>query len=104
MLDAFTATLVACDPAQGRFRAYRIEAGIDMLGDWLVDVTYGRMGTRGRVVRYVAANEMEARKLVRQCLRRRASAQRRIGVGYQFRELSDPRQWAATSPELKPGR
>jgi len=39
-----TATLEACDPARGRFRAYRIEAGTDLLGDWLVDVTYGRIG------------------------------------------------------------
>jgi WGR domain len=62
MLDAFTATLQACDPSQGRFRAYRIEAGTDLLGDWLVDVTYGRIGTRGRIVRYVAADETGARK------------------------------------------
>ncbi len=35
-MEAFTATLEACDPACGRFRAYRLAAGIDLLGDWLV--------------------------------------------------------------------
>jgi hypothetical protein len=31
MMDAFTATLEACDPAPGKYRAYRIEAGTDLL-------------------------------------------------------------------------
>lgn len=97
-LDAFTATLVACDPAQGRFRAYCIEAGTDLLGDWLVDVTYGRIGSRGRIVRHVAADEAEARKIVRLCLQRRGTARKRIRVGYQLRELTDPAQWAAGFP------
>ena len=48
MMDAFTATLEACDPDRNHFRAYRIEAGTDLLGDWLVEVTYGRIGSPGR--------------------------------------------------------
>jgi hypothetical protein len=32
MINAFCATLEARDPAQRRFRAYRIEAGTDLLG------------------------------------------------------------------------
>ena len=50
-MNAFSAILEARDPALGRFRAYRLEAGTDLLGDWLVDVTYGRSGTRGRRIR-----------------------------------------------------
>ena len=61
MLDAFTATLQACDPSLGRFRAYRIEAGTDLLGDWLVDVTYGRIGSRGRTIRHVARDRERGR-------------------------------------------
>jgi hypothetical protein len=41
----------------------------------------------------VVGNEAEAKKLVRESLRRRASAKRRIGVAYKFRQLSDPHQW-----------
>jgi hypothetical protein len=98
-MESFSVRLEACDPEQGRFRAYHIEAGTDLLGDWLVDVTYGRIGTRGRTVRYVATDEPGARKIVRHCLQRRATAPRRIGVGYQVRELSDPGRWIdAASP------
>src|SRR5271168_2447333 len=91
MLDAFTATLQACDPSLGRFRAYCIEAGTDLLGDWLVDVTYGRIGTRGRTIRQAVQDEAAAKKLVSQHLRRRATARKRIGVDYQLRQLDDPR-------------
>jgi hypothetical protein len=45
-MERFSIRLEARDPARGRFRAYRIDAGTDLLGDWLVDVTYGRIGTR----------------------------------------------------------
>jgi hypothetical protein len=88
----------ACDPARGRFRAYRIDAGTDLFGDWLVDVTCGRIGSRGRTVRYVAASEAEARKIVRQCLQRRTTAPKRIGVGYQLRNLDDPARWMTALP------
>jgi hypothetical protein len=40
-MESSCTTLEARDPAQGRFRAYRIEAGTDLLGDWVVNVTYG---------------------------------------------------------------
>ena len=95
MIEAFTATLEACDPARSLFRSYRLAAGIDLLGDWLVEVTYGRIGSKGRCVRYVAADEAAARKIVRHCLQRRGTAKRRIGVGYQIRELTDPASWLA---------
>ncbi len=92
-MESFRVRLEACDPAQHRFRVYRIDAGTDLFGHWLVDVTYGRIGSRGRTVRHVAANEAEARKIVRHCLQRRGTAERRIGVGYRIRELTDPAQW-----------
>ena len=99
-MENFRVRLEACDPARGCFRAYRIDAGTDLLGDWLVDVTYGRIGSRGRTVRYVAASEADARKIVRHCLQRRATAPKRIGVAYRLRELDDPGQWVSS---LDPG-
>jgi hypothetical protein len=59
-----------------------------------VDVTYGRIGSRGRTVRHIAADEAQARKIVRHCLQRRATAKKRIGVSYQLTGLSDPGQWS----------
>jgi hypothetical protein len=94
-MERFRVRLEARDPERGHFRAYRINAGTDLFGDWLVDVTFGRIGSRGRTVRYVAGDEAAARKIVRQCLQRRATAPRRIGIGYQLRELDDPGQWLA---------
>lgn len=93
MINAFSALLEARDPALGRFRSYRLEAGTDLLGAWLVEVTYGRIGTPGRRRRYIADDEAEARKLVHKTLRRRATARKRIGVPYRFRELVDPWEW-----------
>jgi hypothetical protein len=93
MMDAFTAMLEAHDPALGRFRAYRLEAGTDLLGDWLVEITYGRIGTKGRRIRYAVQDEVQARKLVRETLRRRATARKRIGVPYRFCQLIDPHHW-----------
>jgi len=95
-MESFRARLEARDPARGCFRAYRIDAGTDLFGDWLVDVTYGRIGSSGRTVRHVTGSEVEARKFFRRCLQRRATAPRRIDVAYRLSELSDPGQWAAS--------
>jgi hypothetical protein len=99
MMNAFSALLEARDPALGRFRSYRLEAGRDLFGTWLVEVEYGRIGAAGHRLRYVAQDEAEARKLVHQTLRRRATAKRRIGVPYRFRELIDPWQWLSLTAE-----
>jgi hypothetical protein len=97
MMNAFSALLEARDPALGRFRSYSLQAGQDLFGVWLVEVTYGRIGAPGRRVRYVVGDEAEARKLVQRTLRRRATAKTRIGVPYRVRELLDPRQWMETN-------
>jgi hypothetical protein len=84
----------AVDPAHGRFRADCIEAGTHLFGTWPVDATYGRIGTTGRTVRHIAADEADARKIVRRCLRRRATAPHRLGgLAYQLREVVNPGHW-----------
>jgi hypothetical protein len=92
MMSIFTAYLEARDPPRGCFRSYRLEAGPDLFGTWLVDATFGRIGTRGRTIRHVAIDEASARRIVKKRLQRRASAPKRIGVPYQLRELADPAQ------------
>ena len=93
IMDAFTAMLEARDPALGRFRAYRLEAGTDLLGGGMVDITYGRIGTRGRRIHYAVQDEAGAKKPVRERLRRGATARKRIGVPYCFCQFIDPHQW-----------
>ena len=94
---AFSTLLHACDPARNHWRAYRVEAGQDLLGDWLVEVTFGRIGPGGRTVQYLAGDEDGARELARACLHRRASAPRRIGIAYRELTRFDPQGWVATA-------
>ncbi len=101
MLDQFCATLEAISPERDCYRAYRIEAGTDLLGDWLVEITFGRIGRAGNLVRYCVPSETAARKLVKATLAKRATAERRIGVGYQIRELQVPKTWALSMPYLE---
>ena len=96
MLDAFATTLEAKNPATDCFRSYRVEAGTDLFGTWMVEVTFGRIGSRGRTLQYTTTEEDAAKNLVRTILMQRASARRRIGVAYQCLEWNDPAKWIAT--------
>jgi predicted DNA-binding WGR domain protein len=95
MLD-FRITLEARNAARGCLRHYRVEAGTDLFGIWLVEISYGRIGTVGRSRRYVVRDEDEARRLAQSILNRRATAPRRIGVAYRILELIDPAGWAGS--------
>ena len=93
MLNEFNAHLEARNPARGHFRSYQIDAGRDLLGQWLVDVTYGRIGSRGHLVRHVVEGDVQARSVVKDLLRRRSSARRRIGTSYELVAVNDPADW-----------
>ena len=97
MDENFHIRLEAKNPEKGNFRSYKINAEKDLFGHWFINVTYGRIGKRGRTVTYSSQTEEKARQIVRHCLQRRSSAPKRIGVPYSIRELQDPRQWAEVS-------
>jgi hypothetical protein len=40
----YSVLLEASDPARNRWRSYHIAAGQDLFGDWVVELTYGRIG------------------------------------------------------------
>jgi hypothetical protein len=69
------------NPARHCFRQYRVEAGTDLFGVWVVEIRYGRIRTAGRSRSYVVRDEGEARHLARSILKRQATAPRRIMVG-----------------------
>ena len=48
-MESFRIRLEARDPARGCFVPLAIEAGIDLLGDWLVDVTMAASAPRAGV-------------------------------------------------------
>ena len=93
-IENFHIRLEARNPAKGHFRAYSIDAAQNLFGEWDIEVKFGRIGRRGRSVTYSAADDATAATIVRNCLQRRASAPKRIGVRYQIRELCDPKEWA----------
>lgn len=80
----YTLLLQAKAPEKNVFRSYHIAAGQNLFGQWIVELTYGRIGAKGRTYTLLAADEDEARKLVRQCLKRRRTAPRRVGVAYEL--------------------
>ena len=41
----FRIILEARNPARGCLRHYRLEAGTDLFGTWVVVISYGRIGT-----------------------------------------------------------
>lgn len=45
--ETFRIRLEAKNPEKGHLRAYRIDAEQDLLGQWNIEVTFGRIGRRG---------------------------------------------------------
>ena len=65
-------------------RRYEVTVGRDLLNDWTVSIRYGRMGQGGRELRYAATEAEEMRAVIRERLRRRLSAPKRIGCPYRL--------------------
>jgi predicted DNA-binding WGR domain protein len=74
--------LQAIDPSRNIARHYSIEANTDLFGFVIVDLHWGRIGTKGQGRTLSFARAQDAASFVSQTLGRRASAKRRIGVGY----------------------
>ena len=75
------------------YRAYAIDVGSDLFGAWLVEMSYGRIGTTGRSKIRSFATIEDAEDQVRACLRKRATAPRRIGVAYHVRRVDRNEGW-----------
>lgn len=71
--------LDACAPERRCFRAYEIAAGQDLFGFWMVEMAYGRVGTRGRTKTRSFSSRGDAMRQIQARLRRRAGSVRRIG-------------------------
>lgn len=79
--DSFV-ILEAVDPRRNVARRYAIEISIDLFGATVIDYAWGRIGTGGQRRRVSFMDRGDASTFVRALIRRRASARRRIGVGY----------------------
>ena len=83
MLSETKIELEARNPLVNRLRRWSIEIGQDLLGMWIVDVEFGRIGSKGRHLRHVYPDQPAAVACLGRALRRRATAQERIGVAYR---------------------
>lgn len=82
MDNLLTIALEAHHDANNHHRHYRITVGRDLLDDWTVRIVYGRTGKQGQERRFGGPDADAMRKIVREHLRRRLSAPRRIGCEY----------------------
>lgn len=82
--------LEAVDSARNIARRYTIATSEDLFGATIVEFAWGRIGTRGQSRMVSFSKQEEAEHFVRQLLRRRAGARRRIGVAYKEVPLSRP--------------
>lgn len=74
--------LVAFDPARNIRRRYSIIVGLDLFGMIVVEACWGRIGARGQTQQYAFPDRAAAERHIAATLRRRGTAERRIGVAY----------------------
>jgi hypothetical protein len=88
MDNLLTVAFEAHNVEKNHHRRYQVTIGRDLLNDWTVSICYGRTGQGGHELRYAAAKADEMRAVVRERLRRRLSAPRRIGCPYRLAAFS----------------
>jgi hypothetical protein len=88
MDNLLTAVFEAHHSERNHHRHYAVTLGRDLLDDWTVSITYGRTGQAGRELRYAAREPDAIRAVIRDRLRRRLSAPRRIGCPYRLTAFS----------------
>lgn len=90
MHDILNIALEAHNHERNHHRRYEVSVERDLLGDWLVTIRFGRVGGGTQERRFGCTGIADAQQIVREHLRRRLSAPRRIGCAYHVRGLSAP--------------
>jgi hypothetical protein len=83
MDNLLSIALEAHNAAKNHHRHHAVTVGRDLLHGWTVAICYGRTGQAGRVLRYAAAEADAVREVVRDRLRRRLSAPKRLSCVYR---------------------
>src|SRR5262245_7513972 len=86
--NLLTIAFEAHNEEKNHHRHYSVTVGRDLLDAWTVAIRYGRIGQGGRELRYAAAEPEAIRAIIRDRLRRRLSAPKRIGCPYQLAAFS----------------
>jgi hypothetical protein len=88
MDNLLTVAFEAHHQEKNHHRRYRVTVGRDLLDEWTVAICYGRTGQAGREIRYAAPEADAMRAIIRDRLRRRLSAPKRIGCPYRLAAFS----------------
>jgi predicted DNA-binding WGR domain protein len=83
MENLLTIALEAHNDDLNHHRRYEITVGRDLLDDWTLSIRYGRVGGGYQTQRFAGKDEDQIRAIVRERLRRRRSAPKRIGCAYR---------------------
>jgi hypothetical protein len=82
-------------------RRYQVTIGRDLLDDWTVAIRYGRVGQGSQEKRFASPQADDMRAVIRDRLRRRLTAPKRIGCPYRLAALNSAPGFNAT--EWLPG-
>jgi predicted DNA-binding WGR domain protein len=80
--------LQAIDAGRNIARDYRIEVSPDLFGHIVIELHWGRIGTKGQGRTLSFAEEAPALRFIKAILVKRQSAQKRIGIPYRSVGLS----------------
>ena len=97
MDNLLTVAFEAHNAERNHHRRYEVVLGLDLLDDWTLDICYGRVGQGGRVLRFASPRPEDIRAIIRDRLRRRLSAPKRIGCPYRLAEFSSAPGFDASS-------
>ncbi|MCF8709216.1 WGR domain-containing protein [Rhizorhapis sp. SPR117] len=75
--------LVALDLVRNVRRRYRIAASFDLFGMIVVETRWGRIGADGQAQRHAFTDRAAAERHIAAMMRRRGTAETRIGVPYR---------------------
>jgi len=74
--------LQALNPDRNVFRDYELHISPGLFDSHVVQIAYGRIGTRGRVQNHVFDTKEIAATFIKTCLKKRLSSVKRIGCSY----------------------
>jgi len=96
MDNLLTIAFEAHNAGKNHHRRYEVSVGRDLLDDWTVAIRFGRTGQGGQERRYASAEPQAMQAVIRDRLRRRLSAPKRIGCPYQLAAFSQAPGFDAT--------
>ena len=74
--------LQALNPERNVFRDYELHISPGLFGSHVVQIAYGRIGTRGRIHTHGFDSPETAATFIKACLKKRLSSVKRIGCDY----------------------